>query len=47
MAYNIFLLVDFVCYVVIIGLTDEAYQYMCFVLVLLLLCLFTFSDAGW
>jgi len=35
-----FLLVDFLCYVVGVGLTDDAYQYVCFVLILHLLCLF-------
>jgi len=35
-----FLLVDFLYYAVGIGLSDYAYQYLWFVLILLLLCLF-------
>jgi len=34
------LLIEFLYYVVGIGLTDDAYQYVWFVLLLLLLCLF-------
>ena len=35
------LLVDFLYYAVGIGLTDDADKYVCFVLILLLLCLLT------
>ncbi len=38
--YFMILLVGFLCYVVGIGLTYDAYQYVWFVLILLLLCLF-------
>ena len=41
--YCIFLLVGFLCYVVGVGLTDNTYQYVYFVLILLLLCLFGHS----
>ena len=40
LVYFMILLVGFLCYVVGVGLTDDAYQYVCFVLILLLLCLF-------
>jgi len=41
--YCMFLLVDFLFYAVGVGLTNDAYQYACFVLILLLLCLLTYS----
>ena len=37
----IILLVGFLYYVVGVGLNDEAYQYMCFILMIFLLCFLT------